>query len=518
MNIRDLLHITRPLHVQGHFDGEPLRLRIDSRSVEEHDVFIALRGTTSDGHHYIDDAVRRGARVIIAESIPDICSGKEPVGTPEKSEQVLFLQVADTRHIVGELAQAFAGYPARSMKMIGVTGTNGKTTVSTLVYQVLKRLGYNTGLLGTVEIRMDDRVTSSRLTTPDPVTLATILDEMAERDTAFTVMEVSSHALDQRRVGGIRFDVAAFTNLSQDHLDYHRDMDAYIEAKQQLFSMLEPGAVAIMNRDDPAWHRMVSNCRSGIWEFGFKDDRDFRILDERPEGMVLDLEGTIVSTPLTGRYNAYNVAQAYLICLALGCAKTSVAIALGEAPGAPGRLERIKPSRPMDKKQMFPTVLVDYAHTPDALENVLDALYKVRGEEETLHVVFGCGGDRDRTKRPEMGHVADRYADVITLTSDNPRTEEPDMIIRGICKGITRTDSLFTEPDRRKAIRSAILEADTKTVILIAGKGHETHQEVHGRRNTFDDRVMAQKALNEWIERRLPRKNRSETDSEKEVC
>ncbi|TVQ69328.1 MAG: UDP-N-acetylmuramoyl-L-alanyl-D-glutamate--2,6-diaminopimelate ligase [Balneolaceae bacterium] len=532
MKTADLLHIIHPLQQAGSHEGPLGRLRLDSRSVRKNDVFVALRGTASDGHLFIRDAIKKGARVVICEHIPEDLI----------SDDLLFLQVADTRAIIGDLAQAFARHPARSMKMVGVTGTNGKTTVCTLVYQVLRKLGYNAGLLGTVETRIGDRVTESLLTTPDAVSLAEMLEQMAAIDTAFAVMEVSSHALEQQRVGGIRFDVAAFTNISQDHLDYHRDMASYIYAKKRLFTMLDDKAVAVVNRDDPASFRITEGCRADIWEFSFREDRDFRILDEGPDGLVLDLDGAIVSTPLTGRYNAYNVAQAYLICLALGCAKNNVAAALGESPGAPGRLERVFPQAaavsrgkvadtprgnaagtsrgesagtearaPHEDPAVHtsaPKVFVDYAHTPDALENVLQALAAVRGEGDTLHVVFGCGGDRDQSKRPKMGRIADKYADVITLTSDNPRTEDPDAIIRDIRKGVVRSDKIFVEANRRKAIRSAILEGDTRTMVLVAGKGHERYQEVHGRRLKFDDRQIAGKALTEWIERRIHKKGR----------
>ena len=521
MKTAELLHIIHPLQQSGSYEGPLGRLRLDSRSVRKNDMFIALRGTASDGHLFIRDAIRKGARVVVCEHIPEDLL----------SEDLLFLQVADTRAIIGDLAQAFARHPARSMKMVGVTGTNGKTTVCTLVYQVLRKLGYNAGLLGTVETRIGDRVIESRLTTPDAVSLAETLEEMAAIDTAFAVMEVSSHALEQQRVGGIRFDVAAFTNISQDHLDYHRDMASYIDAKKRLFTILDDKAVAVVNRDDPESYKVTEGCHADIWEFSFREDRDFRILDEGPDGLVLDLDGAIVSTPLTGRYNAYNVAQAYLICLALGCAKNNVAAALGEAPGAPGRLERVFPKttdtarggnakgddarmeavEPLEETAFHtsaPKVFVDYAHTPDALENVLRALAAVRGERDTLHVVFGCGGDRDQSKRPKMGRIADKYADAITLTSDNPRTEDPDAIIRDIRKGVVRSDKIFVEANRRKAIRSAILEADTRTMVLVAGKGHERYQEVHGRRHKFDDRQIAGKALTEWIERRIHKKGR----------
>ena len=523
MKIADILQIIHPLEQIGQYNGKIGRLVLDSRNVRANDVFIALRGTSSDGHRYIKDAIRKGARVIISEIKPEHQRNGSG-GAARSSDDLLFLQVADTRSIAGDLAQAFAGYPARSMKMIGITGTNGKTTVSTLVYQVLEKLGYNAGLMGTVETRIGDKVKPSRLTTPDAVDLAAALREMADSDTAFAIMEVSSHAIEQQRTGGIRFDIAAFTNISQDHLDYHRDMETYIDVKKQLFAALDETAIAIVNRDDAASWKITEGCRADIWEFGFEGDKDFRILDEGSDGMVLDLDGTIVSTPLAGRYNAYNVAQAYLICLALGCSKNSIGGALSEAAGAPGRLERVIPAGVDDntgsdpgKSPRQPTIFVDYAHTPDALENVLKALNNVRSDEETLHVVFGCGGDRDRTKRPEMGRIADEYADVVTLTSDNPRTEEPDAIIRDIRKGLVRSDNLFVEPKRRKAIRSAIIEADARTIVLVAGKGHETYQEVHGRRHKFDDRQIAAKALSEWIDRRISKKGSRNRASNKEV-
>ncbi len=515
MKLADLLHMIYPVRQQGHISGPLGRLRLDSRSVRKKDAFIALRGTSSDGHRYIKDAIRKGARLIIAEHIPEEFLSDDLSTIKRVPDEVMFLQVADTRRIVGDLAQAFTGNPARSMKMVGVTGTNGKTTVCTLVYQVMRQLGYNTGLLGTVQTRVGDRTFESALTTPDAIRLAEILREMADLDTAFAVMEVSSHALEQQRVGGIRFDVAAFTNISQDHLDYHQDMDSYIDAKKRLFTILDSRAIAIVNRDDPASGKLLDGCRAHIWEFGFADDRDFRILDEAPDGLVLDLDGTIVSTPLTGRYNAYNAAQAYLICLALGCAKNNVAAALGQAYGAPGRLERVMPLS--CEVPPSPKAFVDYAHTPDALRNVLQTLSGVCEQDDTLHVVFGCGGDRDRQKRPEMGRIADKYADIITITSDNPRTEDPDAIIRDIRKGVTRTENIFVEPNRRKAIRSAIIEADIRTMVLIAGKGHERYQEVHGRKQKFDDREIAEKALREWIERRASGKRRRSVKKRKEV-
>lgn len=544
--------MTNPVQVFGKFEGKPARLRLNSRQVHARDVFVALKGAGADGHAFIRDAVRRGAGIIVSE---------HAIGEDEREDGVLYLQVESTRRVHGRLAQAFEGYPARSLRMVGITGTNGKTTVSTLVYQVLSQLGYGVGLVGTVETRIGGKSLPSRLTTPDALELTGILRQMSDSDCGFAVMEVSSHALDQERVGGIDFEVAAFTNLSQDHLDYHGSMQAYREAKKKLFASLGPESVVVVNRDDASASELLEGCRAEAWEFGFDSDKDFRILDMDADGMVLDLDGAIVSTPLTGRYNAYNVAQAYLICLSLGAGQSSVAAALSQANGAPGRMERVEPEQSGGSggaadaaggtggsggaggsggtggagdvggaggsgrtggagtpiAGSLPAVFVDYAHTPDALENLLKTLCHVRQPGQKLHVVFGCGGDRDRLKRPEMGRIADTYADLITLTSDNPRTEDPDAIIREIRRGTARSDRLFIEPSRRKAIRSAILEADTRTLVVVAGKGHETYQEVHGRRHRFDDRLVAGKALAEWVERRSAKRNPSQTSVSGEV-
>lgn len=544
MNLQEIMDVAKPVQVFGRFEGKPARLRLNSRQVRAGDVFVALKGAGLDGHTFIRDAVRRGAGVVVFEqNLPE----------REREEGVLYMQVQSTRSIYGMLAQAFEGYPARALRMVGITGTNGKTTVSTLVHQVLSQLGYGVGLVGTVETRIGTKTMPSRLTTPDAPELAGILRHMSDANCGFAVMEVSSHALDQERVGGIDFEVAAFTNLSQDHLDYHGSMQAYKQAKKKLFAGLGPESVVVVNRDDASAMELVEGCRAEAWEFGFESDKDFRILDMDAEGMVLDLDGAIVSTPLTGRYNAYNVAQAYLICLSLGAGQSSVAAALSRANGAPGRMERVEPefagseagvstgtagsgaftadagsdagataeytdaSTGAPLAGSLPAVFVDYAHTPDALENLLKTLCQVRRPDQKLHVVFGCGGDRDRLKRPEMGRIADTYADIITLTSDNPRTEDPDAIIREIRRGTARSDRLFVEPSRRKAIRSAILEADTRTLVVVAGKGHETYQEVHGRRHRFDDRQVAGKALAEWVERRAAKRNPSQTSVSKEV-
>lgn len=519
MKLEKLLHIVRPLEQRGTYTGQSGNLCLDSRQIKKNDLFIAIRGEALDGHDFLPQALKNGASVLLVEQWPE---GRKSNAFSEESLTamgVLVLRVEDTRKIAGPLAQAMAGYPAKTMKIAGITGTNGKTTVATLANQVLEKLGYHTGLIGTVQTRIGNRSIPGTLTTPDPVTLAYTFKKMAEADSAFALLEVSSHALHQNRTDGIRFDIAGFTNISQDHLDYHKSMEAYVGAKKRLFLSLDSEAIAIINRDDPYAKIFIQDCKADIWEFGFDDTRTFSILDESRDGMVLDLDGTLVSTPLTGRYNAYNVAQAYLICLALGCSQNNIAAALSDASGARGRMERITLSKDDFSASSFssafddtslpvyPAVFVDYAHTPDALEKVLQALGGIKKKGEALHVIFGCGGNRDVSKRPQMGAIADKYADVVTLTSDNPRDEKPEAIIRDIRRGMKRRKNLFIEPERRRAIRSAIRDADTASILLLAGKGHEKIQEIRGKRRPFDDCKIAQEALKNWVERRTPIKD-----------
>lgn len=480
MTFDELIEICKPIDVSGPEPDTLGRLTQDSREVREGSVFIAVKGTQVDGHLFIENAISKGAAVIICED--SVYSG----------EDVCILEVPDTRSLVGPLAQAFEGYPAKELKVIGITGTNGKTTVATLTYQLLKELGgARPSLLGTVAKHIDDDILDSLLTTADPVELARDMRRMVDAKSTHLVMEVSSHAIDQQRTAGINFDVAAFTNLSHDHLDYHDTLQEYAKTKKRLFDELDQDAWAVINQDDEKGKFMALDCHAHIIDFSFKQPitYDCQIVSNTLKGLTLRIDGVEFKSPLVGTFNAYNVTEAILICKALGYEFTTIARAMGSAKGAAGRLERVEAA---DNQ---PTVLVDYAHTPDALENVLSTLAELKTGVQKLHVVFGCGGDRDKTKRPKMAKIAETYADKVIVTSDNPRSEDPDSIIDQVMVGFSSPENIVRETDRKKAINQAIFEADEHTMVLIAGKGHETYQEIKGKRHDFDDRKIAREAL-----------------------
>ncbi|MFH5833912.1 UDP-N-acetylmuramoyl-L-alanyl-D-glutamate--2,6-diaminopimelate ligase [Halalkalibaculum sp. DA3122] len=491
MTFDELINICQPLDVYGTEPNQIGELTQDSREVREGSVFIAVRGTQVDGHMFIENAISRGASIIICE---------EAYYT--ENDNICIFEVEDTRALMGPLAQAFEGYPARELTLVGVTGTNGKTTVTSLVYQALKQLGARPSLLGTAGKQIQDEALESLLTTADPVELARDMRRMVEANSSHLVMEVSSHALDQQRVGGLQFQVAAFTNLSHDHLDYHTSLDDYAAAKKKLFDNLSSEATAIVNGDDANAALMLKDCKARNISFGFTDSADLQchLVASNSEGITLDIGNTRVSSPLVGRFNAYNVALAFLICRALDYDNQDIARVLGSAKGAAGRLERVQTG----KKDKQPLVLVDYAHTPDALENVLSTLRDLKEESQQLHLVFGCGGDRDKGKRPKMAAVAERYADRIIVTSDNPRSEDPDAIIDDIAKGFSRESTAERITDRQKAIRKVIARSPQDAIILIAGKGHETYQEIGDKRHEFDDREIAREALAERNEHSKP--------------
>jgi UDP-N-acetylmuramoyl-L-alanyl-D-glutamate--2,6-diaminopimelate ligase len=480
MTVERIIDILQPMMVSGKCTKPVGKLHDDSRLVQPGDAFIAVRGYNSDGHQYIRQALANGASVIICEQ-------------PLDTEKACVLVVGDTRSVIGTLALEFQGNPHKRMKLVGVTGTNGKTTVSTLIWQALQKLGARPALSGTVQKALGTVRSSSNLTTPGPVELATDLNEAAEMGCTHFVMEVSSHALDQKRTDGLDFDVAVFTNLSHDHLDYHQDMQSYAYAKKRLFQTLKPETYAIVNSDDPAGSFMADDCKATVWDLTFKN-ADYRILQNDTEGLLIDLDGIYISSPLHGVFNAYNVAQAWLACVALGYAARDVASVLSECYGAAGRLENI--TTLLDEAPAnAPLVFVDYAHTPDALENTLQTLVQIKSEAGRIHTVFGCGGDRDRTKRPEMARIAAKYSDLVTVTSDNPRNESPEAIIDDIFEGFDGYSNANRITDRPKAIAHAVGAALSGTIVLVAGKGHENYQEVKGVRHPMDDRELCVNAL-----------------------
>jgi len=481
MKIEELITLCNPLDVSKYRpENELTEIAQDSRKVPVGGVFIAIRGSQVDGHMFIEDAIERGASVVICED------------SYYTDKPTTIIEVEDTRAIFGKLAQAFAGNPAKKLSVIGITGTNGKTTTATLVYKILTESGRKASLLGTVAKFIEDDIIDSKLTTADPIELAADMKKMVDAGSEYLVMEVSSHALHQERVTGIDFDVAAFTNISHDHLDYHETFEEYAKTKKLLFDQLKDGSHAIINADDEYGSYMAENSRATIMDFGFETEALYsaNIVTSDASGITITVEGTTISSSLVGKFNAYNLAEAYLICKALELPDNEITEALDKVIGAPGRMETIQTDG-------APKVVVDYAHTPDALENVLKTLKELKRPEQKLIVVFGCGGDRDKAKRPAMAKVTELYADRIIVTSDNPRTENPDLIIADILNGFDQLNRVLSITDRREAITRAINDADEQDLILIAGKGHETYQEINGKRIDFDDREVALDALKE---------------------
>ncbi len=480
MTFNDIILLCNPHSISGPIPDTIGHIVQDSRKVNPGDVFVAIRGTQSDGHDFIPKAAEAGASVIIAET---------KVIVPGS---VTLLVVPNTRQLLNSLALLEYGNPQNSLTFIGVTGTNGKTTVSTLIYQVLTTLGYKTALLGTVSKHIGDQITPSKLTTADAVELASDLNQAVEAGAEYLVMEVSSHALDQDRVAGIPFKVGIFTNLTHDHLDYHKTFEAYAKAKKKLFDGLSSDSSAIINTDDENAKYMVRDCRADVWECNIdNEDALTNIISNTTDGLVLEIDETIVQSPLTGHFNAINVTEAYLSCLALGCSQSNVASALASAAGAPGRMERVS----IDNQPGLPHVFVDYAHTPDALKNVSETLFQLKRDHQKLHILFGCGGNRDQAKRPKMAKIAEHFGNLIMVTSDNPRFEDPEMIIDDIFTGFKNPQQHKRISNRKEAINNIIQNAGTDDIVLIAGKGHENYQEINGIRIHLDDRELARDAL-----------------------
>ena len=477
MYIKELIELVNPLHVsRTKPEGDLHSIFQDSRHVTQGSVFIAVKGHEVDGHMFLEDAISQGAKVLITE---------ESYYTD--AEGVCVMEVENTRILVGKLAQAFAGNPAKKLRIIGITGTNGKTTTATLVHQVLCEMGEKASLLGTVSKKILEEELNSSLTTSDPIELASDMKKMVEAGSDYLVMEVSSHALAQSRVTGFDFEIAAYTNLSHDHLDYHVTIDEYAKAKKILFDGLPASSTAVINADDQYGAFMLADCKAKKVLLSFGTDQNY-VQSNTSDGLTLVVNGTLINSPLIGEFNAYNVAQAFLICKALGVKVLSIAKALKNAKGASGRMEKIE-------FESAPLAIVDYAHTPDALENVLSTLHQVKEPSQKLITVFGAGGDRDSSKRPEMAKAAEKYSDRIFVTSDNPRFENPEKIISDIRKGFKNPDNVECITNRKEAIYKAISIANQHDIVLIAGKGHEDYQDMEGVKHPFDDRVIARDAL-----------------------
>ena len=451
----------------------------DSREVEPGGAFVAVRGTTADGHAFIDDAIENGARLVVCETLPE---------APDRFAETTFVRVTDARAALAEAAAALYDDPGDALALVGVTGTNGKTTVAWLVHHLLDALGGTTGLLSTIEVRTGGGTDDTSLTTPGPVALQRTLRRMVDRGCTACAMEVSSHALDQKRVHGLDYEVAIFTNLTADHLDYHGTPAAYRDAKKRLFDGLGPEATALYNADDEAGPAMVADTAAAPVSFALDRDADLRpeVRGHTLDGLRLVLEDRERQIQFAGRFNAYNAAAAYGAGRALGYEGDAVLDALAEAPPVPGRFETIH-------FEGDRTVVVDYAHTPDALDNILGAVREVMPADAALWCVFGCGGDRDTSKRGRMGRIAEQRADRVIATSDNPRTEAPEAILRDIRDGVHRPDAMHWIVNREEAIAMAAEEAAPGDVVVIAGKGHETYQVIGTEKHPFDDRELARK-------------------------
>lgn len=470
--LKDLLGRVDVVLIVGDDSAGVGALTLDSRQVADGVLFFAVRGEKSDGHDYIDKAVETGASAVVCERMPErIAKG------------VAYVQVADSHAAVGQIASAFYGYPSEKLKLVGVNGTNGKTTTATLLYDMFRGLGYEAGLISTVVYRIGARRIDSTHTTPDAIRLNAMLAEMVDEGCGYCFMEVSSHSVVQRRIEGLTFAGGVFTNLTHDHLDYHKTFAEYLKAKKGFFDGLPKGTFALVNADDRNGKVMVQNTKAAVKSYSLRSIADFkcRVVEMHMDGMLLNIDSEEVWVKFLGRFNAYNLLAVYAAAVLLGAGRRDVLRQLSMLSPVDGRFEYLRSEDGI-------TVVVDYAHTPDALQNVINTVNDILQPEQKLFVVVGCGGDRDAAKRPVMAKIAASQSDLAILTSDNPRTENPDEIIAQMKAGLDRGDRYLAITDRREAIRAAVMMASKGDVVLVAGKGHETYQEINGVRNHFDDK------------------------------
>ncbi len=462
-------------------DADVKGLTFDSRKVLPGFVFVAVSGTVSDGHNFIQKAVDAGAHAIVCERLPDTVN-----------ERTTYVTVKSSAHALGIMASNFNGNPSGQLKLVGVTGTNGKTTTVTLLHQLFSALGYNVGLISTVENRIINEAIPSTHTTPDPIQLNELLKKMVRSGCTHAFMEVSSHAVDQERIAGLTFAGALFTNITHDHLDYHKTFENYIRAKKKFFDELSSDAFALVNVDDKRGMVMLQNTRASKYTFALRKMADYkaRIITNSLDGLELEVAGKNVWFKMIGDFNAYNLIGVYGASVLLGEESDEVLLHLSALTGAPGRFERVSPGSKI-------TAIVDYAHTPDALKNVLETINAFRTGNEQVITVVGCGGNRDKTKRPLMASIACKMSDKVVLTSDNPRDEDPMEIIREMQTGVLPTESRKTLvlADREEAIKTACMMAKENDIVLVAGKGHETYQEIKGVKYPFDDRLVVERML-----------------------
>ena len=481
MKLNQLIKDCQPVQTVGEEGREVKSVQIDSRRVQPGDLFVALRGTQVDGHEYIEKAIGQGATAVACESLPQ-----------HVSEDVTYLVYPDTELAVGPLATACAGNPSQRMKLVGVTGTNGKTTIATVLYNMFRRMGYKCGLCSTVCNYIDGRPIPTECTTPDAVTLNNLLGQMADEGCEYAFMEVSSHSVAQHRIGGLTFAGGIFTNLTRDHLDYHKTFENYRDAKKAFFDALPREAFAVTNADDRNGMVMVQNTRAQVRTYSARGAADFRgrILEESFEGMNLEMDGREVFVQFVGRFNVSNLLAVYAAAVLLGVEPDEALVQLSAMKPVNGRFESIRSPKGV-------TAIVDYAHTPDALVNVLQTINDVLQHRGECWTVCGAGGNRDRGKRPIMAKVAVENSDRVIITSDNPRFEDPQAIIDDMLAGLSeeQRQSVLNIVDRREAIRTACMLAKPGDVILVAGKGHEDYQIVQGVKHHFDDHEVIREAF-----------------------
>ncbi len=477
MKLRDLTKNIRNATFCGSDEADIKGVNIDSRKIEAGHLFIAIKGTQADGHQFISKAIEKGAVAVLCEDLPQ-----------ERAEGVTYIQVPSTEEVVGEVATLFYGDPSRKLHLVGVTGTNGKTTIATLLYNMFRKFGHRCGLLSTVCNYIEDEAYPTAHTTPDPIALNCMLAKMVEAGCEYVFMECSSHAIHQRRIGGLKFDGGIFTNLTRDHLDYHKTFENYRDAKKAFFDGLPKDAFAITNADDKNGSVMVQNCKATVKTYSTQRMADFRarIIECHFEGMYLEIDGREVGVQFIGKFNVSNLLAVYGAAVMLGKQPEDILVVLSTLKSVAGRLEPIRSAEGV-------TAIVDYAHTPDALENVLKAIHEVLdGKGGQVITVCGAGGNRDKGKRPLMAQEAVKQSDRVIITSDNPRFEEPQDIINDMLAGLDQRQmkKVVSIVDRREAIKTATMLAQKGDVILIAGKGHEDYQEIKGMKHHFDDREV----------------------------
>lgn len=480
-NLKDILYKVTIEAVHGSTDLTIEKIEFDSRKVSNNDVFVAIKGSLSDGHQFIDKAILLGASVVVCEDLPATLL-----------ENITYVKVQNSNQALSYLAANYYNNPSQKLKLIGITGTNGKTTIASLLFQMFKKAGYKVGLLSTVKIMVDEVEYKATHTTPDSLTINQYLDEMVEVGCEFCFMEVSSHGIHQKRTESLHFEGGVFTNLSHDHLDYHDTFAEYRDVKKSFFDNLPKSAFAITNVDDKNGVVMLQNTVARKRTYALKTYADFKaqVLENQLSGLVLKINNDEVWTKLIGSFNAYNLLAIYGVALELGIESNEALRLLSELESVSGRFQFI-----ISESKI--TAIVDYAHTPDALENVLKTIEDIRTKNEQLITIVGCGGDRDKTKRPIMANIASTLSDKAIFTADNPRTENPQTIIEEMEAGVEgqnfkKTMSIL---DRKQAIKTACQMANSGDIILIAGKGHETYQEINGVRHDFDDMQIVQELL-----------------------